>query len=108
MRKITKESVSAFNYNEDFRKANMRVENTLRTSSMFLHNNLIAHKDENGLYITNAKWQSNTTKERLNGLNGVSIQQKNFVWYLNDREWSGKFAHVSPNGQWIYATPNSL
>jgi hypothetical protein len=108
MRKITEQSIDAFNYNDDFRKANMRVENTLMTTSMFLHDNLIAHKDADGLHITNAGWQSNTTKERLNGLNGVSIQQKNFVWYLNGKEWDGKFARVSPNGQWIYVTPQSI
>jgi hypothetical protein len=30
-----------------------------------------------------------TTKERLNGLNGVNIHQKDFQWYLNGEAWNG-------------------
>jgi len=44
--------------------------------------------------ITNAGWQSNTTKERLNGLSGVSIYQKNFQWFLNGKPWNGDWITV--------------
>ena len=39
-------------------------------------------------------WSSNTTKERLNGLTGVNIWQKDFVWYLNGEEWNGEWIRI--------------
>jgi hypothetical protein len=44
--------------------------------------------------ITNAGWRSNTTKERLNGLPNVSIQQKKGDWYLNGEVWNGQSTEV--------------
>jgi hypothetical protein len=58
--------------------------------TMRLHGNLIAKIDADGtLAITNAGWFTNTTKERLNGIPGVSICQKKGDWYLNGRKWDG-------------------
>tara|TARA_R100000654_G_scaffold74273_1_gene108275 strand:+ start:1117 stop:1374 length:258 start_codon:yes stop_codon:yes gene_type:complete len=70
-----------------------------------LHDNIIGVLHEDGtLMITNAGWESKTTKERLNGLIneylgypnciGRGIHQKNFVWYLNGKEWNGKLIEV--------------
>lgn len=36
-----------------------------------------------------------TTKERLNALEGVGIQQKKGKWYLNGVEWNGEWIKVS-------------
>ena len=35
------------------------------------------------------------TKERLNGLHGVSITQKNFIWYLNGKKWNGNLIKIN-------------
>lgn len=95
MRKITREAVKAFLLEKNFRKDNTKVEVTNEGTKMFLHNNLIAKIDKNKvLSITNAGWQTNTTKERLNGLPGVGISQKNFEWYLNDEKWDGSWVEV--------------
>lgn len=61
-----------------------------------LHGHEIAAMDskDHSLYITNAGWQTNTTKERLNGLPGVSIYQKKGKWYLNGNEWNGEWIQV--------------
>jgi hypothetical protein len=60
-----------------------------------LHNNTIASIDEmNMLSISNAGWESNTTKERLNGLPNVRINQKKFQWYLNGNEWNGEWTRI--------------
>ncbi len=64
-------------------------------SQLFLHGNKIAEKGADGLYITNAGWQSNTTKERLNGLPNVSIYQAKGEWYLNGNRWDGKLTKIS-------------
>ena len=46
------------------------------------------------LSITNCGWETATTKERLNALPNVRIQQKKGIWYLNDVEWDGKLIDV--------------
>ena len=96
MRQITRESRNAFLNGQNFNKQNMFVSHENGKSKMFLHGNLIAKIENGKLYISSAGWQTANTKERLNSLPGVSIQQKNFVWYLNGSEWvnSSKFFHV--------------
>ena len=102
MRKITRESVDAFMNARKFKKANMEVEVLPNVTILKLHGNEIAYRynnPERTLSITDAGWQTNTTKERLNGIPNVSIHQKNFVWYLNDVEWDGSLIDVSVNVQ---------
>lgn len=97
MRKITEESVQAFNNSIPFKKANMEVEVLPNVTVMKLHGNSIAfrYNDPNRtLSITNCGWQTNTTKERLNAIDGVSISQKKGVWYLNGTEWDGELIDV--------------
>jgi len=62
-----------------------------------LFGNEIAAADsrDGSIYITNAGWQSNTTKERLNGLPGVSISQQKGKWYLNGELWDGKWTKIA-------------
>lgn len=98
MRKITKEASDAFMSSTPFKKANMEIEVLPLVTIMQLHGNAIAflHNDPNRtLHITNAGWESNTTKERLNSLPGVSIYQKNGEWYLNGEKWNGKLIEIS-------------
>lgn len=56
-------------------------------ATLYLHSHAIAYYGVQGLYIRSAGWETPTTKERLNALPGVSIQQKNDVWYLNGEKW---------------------
>lgn len=97
MRQITKESINAFMNASKFNKQNMSVEVLPNVTILNLHGNSIAYRynDLNKtLSITNCGWFSNTTKERLNALEGVNIQQKNFVWYLNGNEWNGQLTDI--------------
>ena len=94
-RKITQESVDKFLSREPFKKSNMQVDQCYGQYRLKLHGNTIAVLDEfNMLSISNAGWDSNTTKERLNGLPHVRIQQKKRVWYLNGVEWNGDWTRV--------------
>ena len=86
MRHITKEAVDAFLNGYYYKKSNMEVT----SGEMYLHGNKIAWLDANGqLWISHCGYRTNTTKERLNGLPGVDIRQRNYQWYLNGEEWNG-------------------
>ena len=94
MRTVTFNSVQAFRNNETRSFGNTRVEVSNGVTALFLFDNLIAMKANGVVRISNAGWSSNTTKERLNGLDGVNIQQKKGVWYLNGIEWDGQETEI--------------
>jgi len=99
MRKITKEASWAFRTEKPFKRGNteVKVSSTTEgnTTELYLHGNLIARKHpKTGVEITNAGYFTNTTKERLNGLPHVHIQQKNFEWFLNGELWDGKWKNM--------------
>jgi len=100
MKKITKQSIKAFLNGTKFKKSNMEVEILPNVSILRYQNNPIAYRyndPKKTLSIQNCGWFSNTTKERLNGLPNVSIIQKNFVWYLNGKEWNGNLIDIKQN-----------
>lgn len=93
MRKISEESVEAFMNAKKFKKGNMQVEVLANVSVLKLHNNPIAYKyndPQETISIQTCGWFSNTTKERLNAIPNVRINQKNWDWYLNGEKWDGK------------------
>jgi hypothetical protein len=100
MRKITQEAVREFRNGREFRKANTSVEFSPSGEVVVLklHGNAIARytKGEyhDTLEVCDGGWSSNTTKERLNGLCGVSVHQKNWEWFLNNKPWNGNWVTV--------------
>ena len=95
MKITTQKAVNTFNNKGNGTFSNTKVVTENGVTSMFLFGNKIAEEKEGVLRITNAGWKSNTTKERLNALNGVSISQKNFVWFLNGQEWNGNWKQIN-------------
>lgn len=85
-RKITTEAVQAFLQGKNYKNGNTKVSTKGSVVFLSLHNNLIAYKDKNGLFISLAGWNTPTTRERLNGLPGVRVNQKNFIPFLNGKE----------------------
>jgi len=97
MRKITKEAVNAFNNSRVYKSSNTQVTVEPNVTILWLHGNAIAYRyndPERTLSITNCGWFSNTTKERLNAIDGVNIVQKKGVWYLNGNEWDGELIDI--------------
>jgi len=100
MKKITKEAISTVYARRTLRKGNTIVETNknkvgLMTTYLSLYNNaIIKLDDKDDLYITSAGWKTNTTKECLNGLPSVQVQQKAGIWYLNGEEWNGEWVRV--------------
>ena len=108
MRKITEQTVAAFMADQTFKCDNTEVlHKAILRDGKFpqgdhftvieLHGNEIAARDsrDGQIWVTNAGWATNTTKERLNSLPGVSISQKKGVWYLNGKEWAGEWIKVN-------------
>jgi hypothetical protein len=94
-KKITQESVSAFLDCRPFKKSNMEVvrEGTIYYLKLF-GNKIAAIEADGRLWISDAGWDTRTTKERLNELPNVSIYQKNHIWYLNGTVWDGSPQYV--------------
>lgn len=106
-RQITIDAVRAFNNNYKFKRSNTEVKILKSEGSTFqtelrLHGNLIAYKNNTGVYLSTCGWHSVTTKERLNGLSGVHIEQKNYIWYLNGNAWNGETVKLE---DWGLFTP---
>jgi hypothetical protein len=100
MRKVTKQAISAFMNGERFSMGNTAVIVLPNVTVLLLHGNEIAYRyndPQKTLSITNAGWFSNTTKERLNGIKGVSISQIKGIWYLNGKQWNGELIDIEAN-----------
>ena len=98
MRKITAQAVQAFESATPFKSGNTQVEVTPNCTTLKLFGNPIAYRyndPERTLSITNCGWFSDTTRERLNGIEGVSISQSAGLWYLNGVQWDGKLTDVN-------------
>ena len=93
MRKITNEAVESFKTYTPFRSSNTEVQVYDGKVYMYLFGNCIAqiHIPTRYLFISTCGWESNTTKERLNGIlksfNLPLISQKDFKWYIEGEEW---------------------
>lgn len=94
-RKITQEAVKKFLDGVPFKKSNMSVVREGTIYYLKLHGNKIAALEADGkMWVSSAGWRTVTTKERLNGIPGVHIQQKNYQWYLNGNAWDGTPQYV--------------
>ena len=93
MRLIERQMISAIKDNKTFCKDNTSVtyNHQTKTSSVYLHSNLIATVGDNYLEIFDGGWQTNTTKSRLNALinelcDGINqgVYQHKFEWFISD------------------------
>ena len=89
MRKIESQMVQAVLGSRDWRSGNTSVDVTDHGVVVRLHGHVIAQMDweNHTLYITDAGWQTTTTKSRLNALlRNVTkrghVYQSDFIWYL--------------------------
>lgn len=94
-RKITTEMIKNFIDKVPFKKSNTEVvrEGTIYYLKLF-DNKIAALLGDGRMWISNAGWKSNTTKERLNALPGVHIRQIKGLWYLNDLQWDGSPKYI--------------
>ena len=90
MRQITQDIVNAFQNSRSLRIDNSRTDG----ESLWLFENKISEIRRDGLWISNAGWDSRTTNERLNGLSGVHVRKQRGTLLLNDRVWDGGWVNV--------------
>lgn len=95
MKKISRDAAQALRNGNYFKRSNTEVAG----GNFYLFGNKIASFHAGRLEITNAGWQSVTTKERLNAILDAfnvpaGIYQKDWVWYYNDVAWDGKWMTV--------------
>lgn len=83
MRKITEQAVGAFLKGHNFKSDNTEVNTTNNNVGYYLHDNLIALKSGDKIEVSLAGWNTSTTRERLNGIPGVSISTRKGQAYLN-------------------------
>lgn len=95
MRKIEKEMIEAIKAKKSYSNDNTRVvicedDTTIKVE---LHNYEIAVITSNELHISDAGFQTKTTKSRLNCLLNhfdlPIIYSKNFQWYIGSNTWLG-------------------
>lgn len=94
MRKITNEAIDAFIKGKPFKKRNTEVRKEEDAVILLLFNNEIAKIDSDGTWVTDAGWNTNTTRERLNGIPGVHVRSKKGQPTLNGHSWDGSWKNI--------------
>jgi hypothetical protein len=85
MREITSKTSAAFEAGRPFRNSNTAVTVSDQGVTLLLHGNPIARRNVYGgrLEINLCGWNTPTTRERLNGLSGVSVNTRKGELFLN-------------------------
>lgn len=113
MRKITQDAVDCFINRKPFSLSNTEVviDNKCRWR-LTLFGNTIAYMTLglgwDSLQVTTSGKNTATTRERLNGLPGVSVYQKKGSLYLNGKEWDGSLVDIEDWDNGLYDPPNGL
>lgn len=97
MRKITSTICRAFEMGASKSIANTMTDGNaiyLHGNKIAEHNSLFANDGNKSINITLAGWNTNTTRERLNGLSGVHVTTKKGQAYLNGKAWDGEWITV--------------
>ena len=94
MRNVTKKAIEAFLNGKNFNSSNTKVYQFMGQTILALYGNEIAYNKDGKIKITNKGWFTPTTKERLNAIPNVIIQQVNYNWYLNGKFWDGNLIEI--------------
>jgi len=80
MRKVTQDIRNAFMAGQSRTIGNTHTDG----QAVWLHGNKIVERRTDGIYFTLAGWNTPTTRERVNGIAGASVYQKNFEPMIGD------------------------
>ena len=87
-RQVTEQIIRAFMNDQAKRISNSEVHTDFISTRLYLFGNCIAikKKDTGKIEVSMAGYPTVTTRERLNGIPGVSIRQEKGKQYLNGNE----------------------
>ena len=85
------EVIESFLIGKKKRKGNITTDGR----SLYLFDNVIAIHKEDGMYVSNAGWDTVTTRKYLNMLPNVKLTRLKKVTHLNDMVWDGDFVKVN-------------
>jgi len=85
------EVIESFLIGKKKRKGNITTDGR----SLYLFDNVIAIHKEDGMYVSNAGWDTLTTRKYLNMLPNVNLIRLKKQTYLNDMVWDGDFVKVN-------------
>lgn len=96
MRQITSDAHDAFNAGRRFKCKNTEVRFKNGVLTMYLHDNAIAKKEADGLYISDGNYgYSRTTAERLRPF-PVKLRGCKGEWILDEKSvWDGKWLKIN-------------
>lgn len=87
MRKVTHNAIDAFMAGRNYTGGNTTVTKLNGVTALLLHGNVIATKQGSVIHVTTSGWNTNTTRNRLNGIPGVSVQVMKGELCLNGIVW---------------------
>ena len=100
MRKITEQACGAFETGRTYCQSNT----TVTEDAMLLGGHKIAFRENGKLFVSLCGYNTNTTRERLNGLTGVSVCSRNFTPYINGVEVDSYGTYeIKSNGEVVRA-----
>lgn len=93
MRKVTEKIANAFHNQKKLRVSNTTTDG----NAVWLHGNKIIERRQDGIWFTLAGWNTNVTRERLNGIlpdariscqrGAALLYASNRSEYIEDHEW---------------------
>jgi hypothetical protein len=97
---ISEDAATALMSHKTFSRANTQVRrNDDGDYDLYLFDNLIArYTHDKRLFITNAGWNSSTTRERLNAIPNVWTRTVKEQMFLNNTKWDGKWTELIQAG----------
>lgn len=96
MRKISKKAIAAFVAKKNCKCGNTEVIVNGKSIELRLYGHLIAEiVGDKRPYIDSCGYHTNTTRERLNSIPGVSVSFRIGGPFLNGEKWDGKRKLVS-------------
>lgn len=106
MRKIEQDACRHLYAKTPFRRDNTAVILDGDDSVLLLHGHEIARFNGRRLILSDAGWQTVTTKSRLNAVleylgAPYRIAQKRWQWYIGNKEWPGQARIAYDSGNWF-------
>jgi hypothetical protein len=101
MRQITSKIAEAFHNRQALKIYNTMTDGTI----LWLNGNKIAQWEQDGIWITTAGFNTQTTRERLNGLFGVGVNTSRGQLLLNGHPWDGGWVNVNYHNELHEGSP---